>query len=119
MSQHFKEMMYLNLLKDKAYTSKVLNYLDKNKSIGFAMPSMVHIGHPTLGHAWFTNRELAIKIAEKVGVKIHLMTFLHLLHTVLCFGSDQRHCVNFLNITGSLKSLIKSQCIVMDRWRMF
>ncbi len=49
MSQHFKEMMYLNLLKDKAYTSKVLNYLDKNKSIGFAMPSMVHIGHPTLG----------------------------------------------------------------------
>ena len=66
MSQHFKEMMYLNLLKDKAYTSKVLNYLDKNKSIGFAMPSMVHIGHPTLGHAWFTNRELAIKIAEEI-----------------------------------------------------
>ena len=70
MSQHFKEMMYLNLLKDKAYTSKVLNYLDKNKSIGFAMPSMVHIGHPTLGHAWFTNRELAIKIAEKISVRI-------------------------------------------------
>ena len=34
------------------------------------MPSMVHIGHPTLGHAWFTNRELAIKIAEEIGVKI-------------------------------------------------
>lgn len=70
MSQHFKEMMYLNLLKDRAYVSKLINFLDTNKEIGFAMPSMIHIGHPTLGHAWFTNRELAIQTAHKIGVKI-------------------------------------------------
>lgn len=70
MSQHFKEMMYLNLLKDRAYVSKLINFLDCNKEIGFAMPSMIHIGHPTLGHAWFTNRELAINIANKIGVRL-------------------------------------------------
>lgn len=32
MAKHFKEMMYLNLLKDKAYVSKLLNYLDNNKT---------------------------------------------------------------------------------------
>lgn len=70
MSQHFKEMMYLNLLRDKNYTSKLIKFLDSNQDIGFAMPSMIHIGHPTLGYAWFTNRELAIEVANKVGIKL-------------------------------------------------
>ena len=70
MAKHFKEMMYLNLLKDKAYVSKLLNYLDNNKNIGFAMPSMVHIGYPTLGHAWYSNKPLCLEIAKKLNINV-------------------------------------------------
>ncbi len=70
MSEHFKEMMYLNLLKDKCYTSKVIDFLDKNPQVGFAMPSMLHIGYPTLGHSWFTNKEHAFELAKKLNINI-------------------------------------------------
>ncbi|MCQ9328036.1 rhamnan synthesis F family protein [Pelistega suis] len=70
MAKHFKEMMYHNLLKDRAYVSKVLNYLDSNPSIGFAMPSMVHIGYPTLGHAWYSNKPLCYEIAKKLDINV-------------------------------------------------
>lgn len=70
MAKHFKEMMYLNLLKDKAYVSKLLNYLDNNKNIGFAMPSMIHIGYPTLGHAWYSNKPLCLEIAKKLNINV-------------------------------------------------
>lgn len=74
-AEHFKEMMYLNLLKDKNYTSKLLNFLDKNTNIGFAMPPMVHIGYPTLGHSWYGNKIRVMELAEDLGIDIPLDDF--------------------------------------------
>lgn len=70
MSEHFKEMMYLNLLKDKSYTSKVLNFMDKNIHVGLAMPPMIHIGYPTLGHSWFANKPRALELANQLDINI-------------------------------------------------
>ncbi len=72
MAKHFKEMMFLNLVKDENYISKVLNFLDNSKNIGFAMPPMVHIGYPTLGHAWYSNKPLVQELAEKLKIRIPL-----------------------------------------------
>lgn len=69
-SEHFKEMMYLNLLKDRCYTSKVIHFLDSNKNIGFAMPPMLHIGYPTLGHSWFGNKIYSLELAKRLKINV-------------------------------------------------
>jgi len=70
-SLHFKKQMYDNLVYDRAYTSKLINFIDSDEKIGFLAPPMVHIGgYPTLGHSWFTNKFDAEQIAKRLDVKI-------------------------------------------------
>lgn len=83
------------------------------------MPSMVHIGYPTLGHAWYSNKPLCLEIAKKLNINVPFDDISPFAASVPCSGLDQKHCVSFLNITGSLKILIKNQCITMVRWLMY
>jgi lipopolysaccharide biosynthesis protein len=69
-SLHFKKQMYDNLVYDRAYTSKLINFIDGDEEIGFLAPPMVHIGYPTLGHSWFTNKLGAEQIAKRLDIKI-------------------------------------------------
>lgn len=65
---HFKEHMLDNILASPAYIVDVLDLMNQ-ESIGLVIPPVVHIGYPTLGHAWFTNRYPATVWAEKLGIK--------------------------------------------------
>lgn len=67
-SEHFKKQMFDNLLLNKVFVSKLLKFLRRNPNVGFLAPSMVHIGYPTLGHSWFTNKQLALDVANKLGI---------------------------------------------------
>ncbi|QIZ46005.1 rhamnan synthesis F family protein [Dickeya zeae] len=69
-AEHFKHQMYDNLVLNRAYVSKLINFLNENPNVGFLAPSMVHIGYPTLGHTWFTNRELATQVAKKLKIDV-------------------------------------------------
>ncbi|ELR65067.1 Alpha-L-Rha alpha-1,2-L-rhamnosyltransferase [Photobacterium marinum] len=69
-SEHFKKQMFDNLVLNRAYTSKLINFLDCNPRVGFLAPSMVHIGYPTLGHAWFTNYEGSKKLADELDIHV-------------------------------------------------
>jgi lipopolysaccharide biosynthesis protein len=70
MARHFKEHLFENLLGSKAYVSQLLALFESDPSMGMAIPPIIHIGYPTLGHAWFTNRPGAERWAKKLGITI-------------------------------------------------
>jgi len=53
----FKRHLFENLLNSPGYTENVLDMFADNPWIGVAVPPLVHISIPTMGHAWFTNRK--------------------------------------------------------------
>lgn len=66
--QLFKSHMFDNLLCSPGYVAHVLRLFEDNPTLGMAFPPVVHIGFPTLGHAWFTNRGPAQEWAKKLGI---------------------------------------------------
>ena len=64
----FKRHMFDNLLATPGYVARVLRLFEENPTLGMLFPPVVHIGFPTLGHAWFTNREVAERWAKKLGI---------------------------------------------------
>lgn len=69
-SLHFKKQMYENLTRDRGFVSKLIDFMIKKEDVGFVAPSMVHIGYPTLGHSWFTNKPGAESIAKRLNLSI-------------------------------------------------
>jgi rhamnosyltransferase len=68
MALMFKQHMFDNLLHSPGYVRRVLGLFEKNESLGMVFPPVVHIAYPTLGHAWFENREPATEWAKKLGI---------------------------------------------------
>jgi rhamnosyltransferase len=68
MALMFKEHMYDNLLHSPGYVKRVIDLFDKNETLGMVFPPVVHIAYPTLGHAWFANREPATHWAKELGI---------------------------------------------------
>lgn len=64
----FKQHMFDNLLYTPGYIKNLINLFDKNDTLGMVFPPVVHIAYPTLGHAWFENREPATQWAKKLGI---------------------------------------------------
>lgn len=64
----FKQHMFDNLLYSPGYVKRVIDLFDKNQTLGMVFPPVVHIAYPTLGHAWFINREPATKLAKELGI---------------------------------------------------
>jgi lipopolysaccharide biosynthesis protein len=66
----FKHHMFDNLLCTPGYVANVLRLFDEQPTLGMVFPPVIHIGYPTLGHAWFTNRPLAESVARQLGVSV-------------------------------------------------
>lgn len=64
----FKQHLFDNLLGTPGYVGRVLRLFEENPTLGMAFPPVVNIGFPTLGHAWFTNREVAAEWAAELGI---------------------------------------------------
>ncbi|WP_232820892.1 rhamnan synthesis F family protein [Dyella sp. C11] len=69
-ANNFKRHMFENLLNSPGYTANVLDMFHDNPWIGVAVPPLVHIGYPTMGHAWFTNRERAEELCQMLGLRV-------------------------------------------------
>ena len=65
----FKHHSMDNLLNSKAYVANLLATFEQDPTVGMIFPPVVQIGFPTIGHAWFTNREPAKQLADTLGVK--------------------------------------------------
>jgi rhamnosyltransferase len=64
----FKHHTVDNLLSSPGYVGSILEMFANQPSLGMVFPPVVHIGFPTLGHSWFTNREAAFELATKLGI---------------------------------------------------
>ena len=64
----FKHHTVDNLLSSPGYVASILKMFVDQPSLGMVFPPVVHIGFPTLGHSWFTNREVAFALANELGI---------------------------------------------------
>lgn len=64
----FRDHLYDNLLASSGYVAEVLRLFEENPTLGMAFPPVINIGYPTLGHAWFANREPARALADELGI---------------------------------------------------
>jgi len=68
----FKRHMFENLLNSPGYTANVLDMFYDNPWVGVAVPPLIHIGYPTMGHTWFANRPLANEVAKLLGIDVSM-----------------------------------------------
>lgn len=69
---YFKDQQIDNLLSSKAYAANVLGLFQREPGLGLVFPPTVHFGHPTLGGAWFENKEGSAALAESLGIRVPL-----------------------------------------------
>lgn len=66
----FKRHMFENLLNTPGYTTNVLDMFRDQPWVGVAVPPLVHIAFPTMGHAWFNNRDTAEQLKTALDLKV-------------------------------------------------
>jgi lipopolysaccharide biosynthesis protein len=66
----FKRHLFENLLDSEGYTTNVLDMFHDKAWIGVAVPPLVQISYPAMGHAWFGNREKAEEIKKILDLKV-------------------------------------------------
>ncbi|TPJ28389.1 rhamnan synthesis F family protein [Mesorhizobium sp. B2-7-2] len=66
----FKRHMFDNLLNSRGYVEHLIALFSRSPSLGLAIPPLVHISYPTLGHAWFANRPKAQSVAEELELNV-------------------------------------------------
>ena len=70
--EFFKRQQLDNLLNSPGYTANVFALFQREARLGIVFPPTVHIGFPTLGGAWFTNKEPTRELFDRIGVHIPL-----------------------------------------------
>ncbi len=66
----FKRHLIENLLGSRGYVENVFDLAAREPAIGILMPPVMHIGYPTLGHGWFSNRPMVASLARELGLKV-------------------------------------------------
>jgi rhamnosyltransferase len=66
----FKRHMFENLLNSEGFTTNVLDMFHDNPDVGVAVPPLVHIAYPTMGHVWFVNRAKADELARLLDLRV-------------------------------------------------
>jgi lipopolysaccharide biosynthesis protein len=68
----FKRHLLENLLGSPGYAANVLRLFQQHPSLGMVFPPVYHVGYPTLGHAWFLNKQRAKEEARRLGIMVPL-----------------------------------------------
>lgn len=68
----FKEQQFTNLLSSPGYAANVLSLFQREPGLGLVYPPMVHIGYPTMGRAWWSNKPPFEKLAAQMGIMVPL-----------------------------------------------
>ncbi len=69
---YFKRQQIENLLNSPGYARSVVDLFRRDPQLGIVFPPTIHIGHPTLGGAWFGNKKRAKKYARELGITVPL-----------------------------------------------
>ena len=67
-SAWFRRHLFDNIFGSAEYTRNVWRLFDDEPLLGMVFPPTIHMGVPTLGHAWSANKEPALGIAQRLGI---------------------------------------------------
>ena len=70
--RHFKELQFENLLNTPGYTANLLALFQREAGLGLVYPPLIHIGYPTMGRAWWSNKPGFEVLADKLGIRVPL-----------------------------------------------
>jgi rhamnosyltransferase len=65
----FRHHVEENLLNSVGYVTNVFDMFVERPWIGVAIPPIIHIGYPTLGHAWYLNRPEVERVARLLDIR--------------------------------------------------
>lgn len=66
----FKRHLFENLLSSPGYAQNILDLFADDESLGMVFPPVVQIGYPTLGKAWYHNKQPAIELCRQLGINV-------------------------------------------------
>ncbi|MFJ6653176.1 rhamnan synthesis F family protein [Microbacterium sp. NPDC091313] len=70
--RHFKLQQFDNLLNSDGYAANLVALFQTEPGLGIAFPPMIHIGYPTMGRGWWSNRPGFERLAEELGIQVPL-----------------------------------------------
>jgi len=70
--RHFKLQQFNNLLNSPGYTANVVALFQREPGLGLAYPPMIHVGYPTMGRAWWSNKPAFATLCEALGIRVPL-----------------------------------------------
>ncbi len=71
-SAWFRRHLLDNLVPDAAGTMDLYEWFSTDPQLGIAVPPVIHMYYPTMGHAWLGNRGAAESLAGRLGVTVPL-----------------------------------------------
>jgi len=70
--RHFRQQQFTNLLNSPGYSANVVALFQREPGLGVAYPPTIHLGHPTLGRGWWSNRTGFHEQCKKLGIHVPL-----------------------------------------------
>ncbi|MFD1715587.1 rhamnan synthesis F family protein [Amnibacterium flavum] len=70
--RHFKHQQYTNLLGSPGYAANLVALFQREAGLGIVYPPMIHIGYPTLGKAWWANKQPVRRMNARLGISVPL-----------------------------------------------
>jgi rhamnosyltransferase len=68
----FKRQQLDNILHSPGYVANLVALFQQHPGLGLVFPPTIHMGFPTLGGAWFANKEPTAELNKRLGIKIPL-----------------------------------------------
>ena len=63
---------FTNLLNSPGYTANVVALFQREQGLGLAYPPMIHLGYPTLGRGWWSNKPGFTRLCRNLGIHVPL-----------------------------------------------
>lgn len=70
--RHFKSQQFENLLSSPGYTANLLALFQREEGLGIVYPPMIHIGYPSVGRGWWSNKPGFEVLANELGIRVPL-----------------------------------------------
>lgn len=70
--RHFKSQQFDNLLDSPGYTANLVALFQREPGLGLVYPPTIHIGYPTMGRGWWSNKPGFEVLAEQLGIFVPL-----------------------------------------------
>lgn len=70
--RHFKSQQFTNLLNSPGYAANLIALFQKEPGLGLVYPPTIHIGYPTIGRGWWSNKAGFMKLCTQLGIQVPL-----------------------------------------------